>query len=180
MKAYAAKTEAVVEGGAMGSPDTWRVVWVLAAAFFVVAEMVRRLRFFFLPFAVGAGAAAIAAFAGTAVAVEWLIFLLVSVVGLAVLLPVGRKLSAEGHLAPVGSNRWTGQHGVVVEDVPGHLGDTGVVRIGRETWRAETGYATAIPAGTEVFVTRVEGTRLVVLPVTFPTTPSIAPFEEGS
>jgi membrane protein implicated in regulation of membrane protease activity len=164
----------------LGSPDGWRVVWVVAAAFFVLAEMVRRLRFFFLPFAVGAGAAALSAFAGTAVALEWLIFLVVSVVGLAVLLPIGKKLSTEGHLAPVGSNRWAGQHGVVLEDVPEKLGHTGVVRIGGERWRAETGYSTAIPAGTEVFVTRVEGTRLVVLPVSFPSAPSIAPFEEGS
>jgi membrane protein implicated in regulation of membrane protease activity len=164
----------------LGSPDSWRVVWVVAAAFFLLAEMIRRLRFFFLPFAVGAGAAAISAFAGTPVAFEWLIFLVVSAVGLAVLLPLGRKLSAEGHLAPVGSNRWAGQHGLVLEDIPERVGDTGVVRIGRETWRAETGYGAAIPAGTEVFVTRVEGTRLVVLPATFPTTPSIAPFEEGS
>ncbi len=164
----------------LGSPDSWRVVWVIAAAFFVMAEMVRRLRFFFLPFAVGAGAAAISAFAGVAVWLEWLVFLVVSAAGLAVLLPLGRKLSAEGELAAVGSNRWAGQHGLVLEDIPGRFGDTGAVRIGRETWRAETGYGAAIPAGTEVFVTGVEGTRLVVLPVTFPTTPSIAPFEEGS
>jgi membrane protein implicated in regulation of membrane protease activity len=164
----------------LGSPDGWRVVWVVAIAFFVLAEMVRRLRFFFLPFAVGAGAAAISAFAGTPVAFEWLIFLLVSAAGLAVLLPLGRRLTAEGHLAPVGSNRWAGQHGVVIQEVPATLGQTGVVRIGGETWRAETGYSTAIAAGTEVFVTRVEGTRLVVLPVTFPSTPSIAPLDEGN
>jgi membrane protein implicated in regulation of membrane protease activity len=69
---------------------------------------------------------------------------------------------------------------VVLDDVPEVRGHTGTVRIGGETWRAETGYGTAIEAGTEVFVTRVEGIRLVVLPVTFPVTPSIAPHEVAS
>ena len=38
----------------LGAPDTWRLIWVVAAGFFLVAEMVRRLRLWFLPFAVGA------------------------------------------------------------------------------------------------------------------------------
>jgi membrane protein implicated in regulation of membrane protease activity len=89
----------------LGSPDSWRVIWVVAAAFFVVAEMARRLRFFFLPFAVGAVFATIGAFAGLSVALEWLVFVVSSSVGLALLLPLGRKLLAEGDLATVGSNR---------------------------------------------------------------------------
>jgi membrane protein implicated in regulation of membrane protease activity len=161
----------------LGSPDSWRVIWVVAAAFFVVAEMARRLRFFFLPFALGAVFAAVGAFAGISVAFEWLVFVVSSSIGLALLLPLGRRLLAEGDLASVGSNRWVGTYGVVTEEVPETRGRTGTVRIGGETWRAETGYHTAIPAGTEVFVTRVEGIRLIVLPVVFPTTASIEPHE---
>jgi membrane protein implicated in regulation of membrane protease activity len=164
----------------LGSPDSWRVFWVGAAAFFVVAEMARRLRFFFLPFAIGAVLAAVAAFAGISVALQWLVFVISSSIGLALLLPLGRRLLAEGTLATVGSNRWVGQYGVVLDEVPDTRGHTGTVRIGGETWRAETGYNTAIAAGTEVFVTRVEGIRLVVLPVVFPETPAITPPEVAS
>jgi membrane protein implicated in regulation of membrane protease activity len=161
----------------LGSPESWRVIWVVAAAFFVVAEFARRLRFFFLPFAAGAALGAVSAFAGISVALEWLVFVVSSSIGLALLLPLGRKLLAEGEPATVGSNRWVGQYGVVVDDVPGIRGHTGSVRIGGEIWRAETGYGTAIAAGTEIFVTRVEGIRLIVLPVTFPVLPPAAPHE---
>ena len=164
----------------LGSPDSWRVIWVVVAAFFVLAEFARRLRFFFLPFALGAAFAAVGAFAGISVALQWLVFVVTSSIGLALLLPLGRKLLAEGQLATVGSNRWVGQYGVVLDDVPDTPGRTGTVRIGTETWRAETGYSTAIAAGSEIFVTRVEGNRLIVLPVTFPSeVSSESPFSES-
>jgi len=163
----------------LGSPEGWRIIWVIAAAFFIVAELLRRLRFFFLPFAAGAALAAASAFAGLLVAGEWALFVVVSAAGLAVLIPVGRRLAAEGPLAPVGSNRWVHQQGVVLEAVPGSAGSSGLVRIGRETWRAESGYGDDIPVGTEVFVTRVEGTRLIVLPVVFPASPTVPSIDEG-
>ena len=58
----------------LGSPDSWRVIWVVTAGVFVVVEMLRRLRLWFLPFAVGSAVAAVTAWAGLSVALEWLVF----------------------------------------------------------------------------------------------------------
>ena len=58
----------------LDSPDSWRIVWVVAAGVFAVAEMARRLRLWFLPFTVGAGVAAVTAWAGLSVALEWAVF----------------------------------------------------------------------------------------------------------
>ena len=51
---------------------------------------------------------------------------------------------------------------MVIEDL---TDTTGLVRIGREQWRAEAPGFEPVPAGTKVLVTSIEGTHLVVRPV---------------
>jgi membrane protein implicated in regulation of membrane protease activity len=148
----------------MGSPDTWRVIWVLAAGVFLVAEMAHRLRLWFLPVTVGAVAAAVTAWAGLAVSLEWLVFLLVSAVALFALRPLARRLSWRGPIETVGSGRWTGREATVEVTIP-PLGDSGWVRLGRERWRAECMLDVTIPAGSRVLVTGVDGAHLTVLPL---------------
>jgi membrane protein implicated in regulation of membrane protease activity len=154
----------------MGSPETWRLLWVLAAGVFVVAEMARRLRLWFLPFAVGAGAAAATAWLGLALPVEWTVFAVVSAMTLLLLRPLARRLAILSPLAKCGSSRWTGREAVVEVAIPA-VGD-GWVRLGRERWRAENGLGLhldaahgEIPAGSTVLVTGVSGTHLIVLPL---------------
>jgi membrane protein implicated in regulation of membrane protease activity len=149
-----------------GSPDAWRVIWVVAAGFFLLAEMVRRLRLWFLPFAVGAGVAAGTAFAGVALPWEWVAFVGSSAITLAALRPLGRRLAWQAPMDAVGSRRWIGQEADVVENIPARGG--GWVRLGRERWRAESGLGIFIPAGTRVLVTGMEGMQLTVLPLDAP------------
>ena len=149
----------------MGSPDTWRVIWVVAAGVFLVGEMAHRLRLWFLPAAVGAVAAAVAAWAGLPVSVEWLIFLLVSAVALFALRPLARRLTWAGPTESIGSARWTGRQATV--EVP-IRGDSGWVRLGTERWRAECTLDVTIPAGSRVLVTGVDGAHLTVLPLDLP------------
>jgi membrane protein implicated in regulation of membrane protease activity len=151
----------------VGSPDTWSVIWVVAAGFFVLVEMLRRLRLWFLPFAVGAATAAVSAWAGLAVAAQWVVFVGVSAAALAALRPLGRRLNQHGPAAPVGSGRWIGQEAFVEVDIPAR-GGSGWVRLGRERWRAESGLAIPIPASSTVLVTAVNGTQLTVLPLDYP------------
>jgi membrane protein implicated in regulation of membrane protease activity len=149
----------------MGSPDTWRVIWVVAAGVFLVAEMAHRLRLWFLPVAVGAVVAAVTAWAGLAVSLEWLVFLLVSAVALFALRPLARRLSWRGPSESIGSGRWTGREATV--EVP--IGrETGWVRLGHERWRADCALDVTIPAGSRVLVTGVDGTHLTVLPLDLP------------
>jgi len=149
----------------LNSADTWRWIWLAAVVVFGTAELVTPIAFFFLPFAVAAAVAAVAAFAGAGVTPEWVVFVGAAAVGCAVLWPIGRHLDRRTEQHAVGSNRWIGREALVVQTIPGEVGGTGTVRLDRETWRAEAGMRVPIPAGSTVLVTRVEGTRLVVLPL---------------
>lgn len=142
------------------SIEAWRMFWVIAAAVLVVAEMATA-GFFMLPFAVGAGAAAVAAFLDAGEAVQLGIFLGISVVSLVVLQVFVKRGNEKQH--SVGSNRFVGQRARVLEIIDPGAG-TGRVRMETEMWRATTD-GDPIPEGTSVRVTGVRGTRLVVEPI---------------
>jgi membrane protein implicated in regulation of membrane protease activity len=157
------------------SPEVWRWIWLVGIALFGVAEVVTPVAFLFLPVAIGAGAATLAAFVGIDVPFEVVLFVLVTAVSYGVLWPIGRRLATAGGASHrTGANRWIGREAVVLDEIPGGPGTTGTVRLDRERWRAETATGVPIPAGSTVLVTRVDGTRLVVLPVDDPP-PSLEP-----
>jgi membrane protein implicated in regulation of membrane protease activity len=147
------------------SPETWRWVWLVMACIFAVGEMITPGAFFFLPFAAGAFLASLLAFAGVGTGWEWLTFVAVSGGSFAVLWPIGRRMEKRSSTLGVGANRWIGRQGVVLSDIPGEAGGTGLIRVEREQWRAESGVGMPIPQGTTVLVSRVHGTRLVVFPL---------------
>ena len=162
----------------LDSPEAWRWIWLVAAAALVVGEMVTPAAFFFLPFAVGAFAAAVAAFAGASLPVEWALFVGVSVAAFAALWPLGRRLDRQsGTLSGVGANRLVGKQAVVLKEIPGLPHDTGMVRVEREQWRAESLTGDPIREGSTVLVARVDGTRLVVTTLEEPPVPLSDPGE---
>jgi membrane protein implicated in regulation of membrane protease activity len=145
----------------------WLWVWLGAMAFFAFLEVILPLLFVAASFSAGAAlAAGIAALDGSVV-VQWIAFLVVSFGLLAVLEPLGRRLAnardpdAE---APEGATRWIGRVAVVLEEIPPGPHDTGLVRLERAPWRAETNGEYPIAPGTAVEVLAVRGTRLVVEP----------------
>ena len=146
-----------------GSPDTWRWIWLAAAVTFAVGEIAVAGSFFLLPFAGGAVVAAIVALLGGSVGLSWLFFVLVSAACAAVLRPLAHRLDRNSPQLSSGANRWVGRQATVLQDIPGGTGDTGLIRLDREEWRAESEYGVPIKAGSTVLVKRVDGTRLVVL-----------------
>lgn len=162
----------------MDSPEQWRWVWAVAAAVFAVGEMATPGSFFMAPFAVGALVAALLAFAGVSVAVEWIVFLVVSVITLAALRPLARRLDRDALDHGVGSRRLAGSRATVVGDIPGGT-ELGLVRIDREEWRAQSSDGTPIPAGTTVRVAEVQGTRVIVAFDTAPALDSAPPDIDG-
>ena len=146
----------------MDSPDVWRWIWIVSAVVFGVGEMSTPGSFFLLPFAVGAAAAAVLAFAGVEVAWEWLGFVGVSVAMLFALRPLARRLDRDGPVDGIGSRRLIGRSAVVLREIPGGPDDLGLVRVDREEWRAASADGTAIGEGAIVKVAGVEGTRLLV------------------
>ena len=133
---------------------------------FLVAEVATSGALFSLPFALGAAGAGATALAGGPIWLQVCIFLIASAASLAGLRPLARRLDRRAPRLEVGSGRWVGRQGVVTEAIPAGPGATGMIRLDREIWRAESSLDIPITVGSTVLVTRVDGVRLVVLPIT--------------
>jgi membrane protein implicated in regulation of membrane protease activity len=150
----------------MDTPETWRWIWLAAAAFFVGGELLTPGQFFLLPFGIGAAVASVVAFAGGGVGLSWVAFLASTVVAFAALFPLRRRLDQAAPQDGIGARRLMGQTGRVLEALP--AGETGLVRVGREEWRAESLDGSAVPVGATVKVVEVRGTRVIVHPLELP------------
>jgi membrane protein implicated in regulation of membrane protease activity len=139
--------------------DAWRWFWTALAGILIVGEIFSA-GFFLLPFGIGAAAAALLAWLDVGNPfVHWAVFLIVSVAALLSLRPLIRKQD-EGEPEAIGANRYLRRTGVVLEEIDMHTA-TGMVRVGTERWRAIS-EGEVIPAGTEVVVSGVTGSRLIV------------------
>ncbi len=144
----------------MDDPAQWRWIWLGAAVLFGMGEMATPGSFFLAPFAVGAVVASALAFGEVGIAGEWAAFVGISLAALIGLRPLARRLDSATGADGVGSRRLIGRAGVVLEEIrPGELG---VVRVNREEWRAESADAAPLAEGTQIRVTEVEGTRVIV------------------
>ena len=146
----------------MNEPETWRWIWLITATLLVVGEIAMPGTFFLISFAIGALAAAIAAFADVSLVGQWVIFVAGSGAALAVLFPIGRRLDARNRNASVGATRFEGRHATVLAEIPAGSHETGLVRMDREEWRAEAHDGAPVPVGAVIRILRVEGTRLIV------------------
>jgi membrane protein implicated in regulation of membrane protease activity len=150
----------------MDDPDGWLWIWLLGALFFALGEIATPGMFFLLPFAVGALAAGVLAGLDVNLAVQWAVFVFGTLAAFFALRPVAKRLDRQGHDEGIGSRRLLGQEATVLEDIPGP-GDVGLglVRVGREEWRAESTDGSPISTGSQVRVADVRGTRVVVSPL---------------
>lgn len=146
------------------SAEVWPWIWLAVAAAAVLGEMASAGSFFLLPFAAGAGVACALAFLDVSAAVQWLAFVAVSVAGVVATRPLARRLDQSTPTDGIGAKRWMGQSATVLEAIPEGETECGLVRIGREQWRAESRDGRAVPQGAVVRVVDVRGTRLVVWP----------------
>jgi membrane protein implicated in regulation of membrane protease activity len=149
----------------VGDPELWRWIWLAAAAVFLVGEMASAGTFFMLPFAIGAIGAAALAFAGVGLPAEWIAFVVLSAGSAAALRPLARRFTAGDPTDGIGARRWIGEHAKVLTAIPAGRNETGLVRVGRQEWRAESLDGSPVATDTVVRVVNVVGTRLVVWPV---------------
>lgn len=149
----------------MDDPELWRWIWLLAAGFGFIGEILTAGSFFLLPFGIGAAAACILAFADVSLAVQWVAFVGISLVGFAATRPLAKRLDASLSTEGIGARRWIGQPATVLDAIPGGPDGSGLVRVGREEWRAQSEAGGPVPEGAVVKVVEVRGTRLVVRPV---------------
>lgn len=147
----------------LGFLDDWWWVWLGAAIAASVGELLIAGSFAFMPFAVGAATAAIVALSGLGLVAQWVTFVAVSAASFAALRPLSRRLDARAPQHHIGANRWVGREAVVRAAIGPGSGALGTVRLDGDEWRAESLMGTPIAAGSTVLVSRVEGTRLVVV-----------------
>lgn len=141
--------------------DIWFWIWAVMAAVLLVAEIFTA-GFFMLPFSLGAATAAVFSLLGLGLGWQWLAFILVSAVALVSLRRLSDRVTHEPP-EKFAADRLVGKPGVVIETLEPDS-PVGMVRIGREEWRADDVESRPLPEGTRVKVVRVEGTHLVVEP----------------
>src|SRR3954466_4532734 len=122
----------------VNSPETWRWIWLIAVVGLALGGVFTPVFFFMVSCALGAAAAAVAAFAGGGPVIQWALFVGVSAISLAALVPLGRRLEGRVEVPPVGANRLEGRTATVLNEIPAGKHETGLVRIDRETWKAES------------------------------------------
>ena len=138
-------------------------VWLILLVGFVIVEAACPIHLISIWFAVGALAAAITAMLNGAIWLQAVVFVVVSGVLLAALLPFVKKF-LNPRLTKTNVDSVIGSQGYVTEDV-NNLTATGQVKLGGMYWTARSTDDQPIPAGTLVQVDHIEGVKVIVSPV---------------
>lgn len=134
--------------------------WLLMAAIFIVIELVS-LGLTTIWFAGGAFVAAIAGACGANLAIQVILFLVVSVVLLVMTRPIAVK-HLDSKIEKTNSEALIGQTAVVVQEI-NNVNATGQAKINGMEWTARAkNESEIIPAGTNVKVVDISGVKLIV------------------
>ena len=140
---------------------TWWI-WMGLAVLFMIGEIFTA-GFFIFWFGIGAVVAGILAMFGFGAGWQWGAFIIVS----GVLFALSRRFAdrvTKKQPPGIGADRFIGKAGVVLEEIDNIKG-TGRVRLNKEEWRAEAETNDNIPVGERVQVIKIDGTHLIVKPL---------------
>lgn len=140
------------------------VVWILIALVLAGVEIFT-LSFVAVYPAVGALAATVTALAGGGFGLQLLVFAVVSVGALLLTRRPLMRLMKKMPTVPSNAPSMIGKRAVVVIAIDEGTGQRGQVRVGTEHWSARSEGEQAIPEGTTVEISRIDGVALVVRPV---------------
>lgn len=137
-------------------------IWVAAAIVFAVVEAATAglVSVWFIG---GAVAALIASLAGASVALQIVLFFLVSAALLAAIRPLTRRYIAPKK-SSTNADRLIGREVLVCETID-PLHERGAIRTDGVVWSARTADHTVIDEGTVVRITKIEGSKVTVEPV---------------
>jgi membrane protein implicated in regulation of membrane protease activity len=137
------------------------VLWVIAACVFAVGEMLTG-GLFLAPFALGGAGAAIADVAGAGELASWVVFVILSLLTLAVVRPIARAHTRMPPSLRTGSAALVGRQAIVLERIANHEG-VGCVKIDGEVWTARAfDDDDVIESGTQVEVVQIKGATALV------------------
>jgi membrane protein implicated in regulation of membrane protease activity len=137
------------------------VLWVIAACAFAIGEMLTG-GFFLAPFALGGAGAAIVDVAGAGELASWVVFVILSVLSLAVVRPIARAHTRMPPSIRTGSAALVGKQAIVLERIANHEG-VGCVKLEGEVWTARAlDDDQVIERGTRVEVVQIKGATALV------------------
>ena len=138
------------------------VVWLGLMVAFLLIEA-GTVALVSLWFAAGCLAAILVSLLGGNIAVQSVVFLVVSCVLLALVRPVLRK-NYTTRITRTNVDSLLGSQGLVTADVDNVTG-RGEVKLGAVVWTARSTDGSPIPAGTQIRVDRIEGVKAFVSPL---------------
>ena len=138
------------------SPMT--LMWLVALILFGIAEAAT-VGLVSIWFAVGTIPALIVSALGGPVWLQVLLFLAVSILMLATLIPIVRRISAPR--ARTNADRHIGQTAIVTETID-NLAETGAVKLDGVIWSARSEDGDRIPTGSVITVKRITGVKVFV------------------
>jgi membrane protein implicated in regulation of membrane protease activity len=112
------------------------ILWLIAACVFGIGEMLTT-GFFLAPFALGAGVAALTDAVGAGGVASWVVFVLVSVLTLAIIRPIAKSHMKMPPQIRTGAAALIGKQAIVLERIVNDEG-VGCVRIDGEVWTARS------------------------------------------
>ena len=135
------------------------VIWVIALILFAIIEAAT-VQLVSVWFAVGALAALIADLLGANVTVQFVAFLVVSIICFIVTRPLVKKFSAS-KIQSTNADRCIGETAVVVEAID-NVNAKGQVKVNGNIWSARSENDEVIAEGEKVTVLKIEGVKLIV------------------
>lgn len=148
------------------------VCWLLLAAIFIVVEIIS-LGLTTIWFAGGAFIAALAGLAGAGLVVQIILFIVVSVVLLAVTRPIAKRY-LDSKTERTNAEALIGQNAMVLDEVNNRL-ETGRAKINGMEWTARSkDDSVTIPAGATARIVEIQGVKLILEKLTD------VPGEEGT
>ena len=137
----------------------WFWIWLIAAALLLIGEMLTTT-FFLLPFGLGALAAFLTVILGADLWLQWVVFFVVTVLGLFFVRPFFKRLTSKAEKVHAGVDRLIGMTGTIIEgNAPS---GENRARIAREVWNVATETGEHLAVDTKVRVLRVDGVHLIV------------------
>lgn len=140
---------------------SWQWIWLALGIVLLITE-VATTALVVLPLALGAFAAAIVAFFGGPVDLQFVVAAAVSVVSFAGIRPLAKRVNKAGQVEGIGAHRLTNSRGVAITDID--RSGSGMVQIEGEQWHGATVDDHPITEGSAVRILRVEGSKVMVVP----------------
>lgn len=133
--------------------------WVALIVVFLIIEALT-VQLVTIWFAAGAGGALVANMLHAPEWLQWVVFIVVSVVLLLATRPLVKKF-VKKRVQPTNADRNVGREGIVIEAID-NIAAKGQVEVSGEVWTARSKDDVPIPEGQQVVIHSIEGVKLIV------------------